>query len=196
MAKVTAPLFSFGASGQLAKALVYFPFKGLDVVRSYVVPANPNSSAQQTQRGFMTAAVAEWHAAGYTDDDRSAWNRYAGVLGPGLSGFNAFVREYIEENVAGGTWTRQANVVISLVTDTTMRVEVDKVSGGDAPQLHYGVSPTFMPNLSVMVDQTGNVWRADLTGLTPSTLYNFFIDVGAAGVDFGRLGINTQRTTA
>jgi len=41
MAKVNAPLFSFNASGKLANSLVYFAWKGLDVVRSYIVPANP-----------------------------------------------------------------------------------------------------------------------------------------------------------
>src|SRR3972149_2455449 len=38
MAKLKAPLLSFGASGKLADTLVYFPWKGLAVVRSYVIP--------------------------------------------------------------------------------------------------------------------------------------------------------------
>src|SRR3989304_1243517 len=58
MAKLKAPLLSFGASGKLADTLVYFPWKGLAVVRSYVIPANPNSAGQQTQRGIPTGAVA------------------------------------------------------------------------------------------------------------------------------------------
>ncbi len=195
MAKVNAPLFSFSASGQLAKALVYFPFKGLDVVRSYVVPANPNSAAQQTQRGHMTDAVDEWHAAGYTDEDRSAWNRLASTLGSGLSGFNALVRSFIDEAVAGGTWEREADVVISGVGANGFTINETKVSAGNVPTVRYGVSPTFMPNTVVMVDQTGNDWAATLSGLTASTLYYFTIDVGTAGVDFGRVGIYTQRTT-
>src|SRR3989304_5419175 len=44
MAKLKAPLLSFGASGKLADTLVYFPWKGLAVVRSYVIPANPNTA--------------------------------------------------------------------------------------------------------------------------------------------------------
>lgn len=194
MAKVTAPLFSFGASGQLAKALVYFPFKGLDVVRSYVIPANPNSSAQQTQRGHMTDAVDEWHDAGYTDDDRSAWNRFASTLGAGLSGFNALVRTFIDEEVAGGTWERMANLVLSAVGADTFTATVDKVSAGNVPVIHWGVSPTFMPNTQVLVDQTGNEWEVVVGSLTASTLYYFYIDSGTPGTDFGRVGIYTQRT--
>jgi len=63
MAKVNAPLFSFNASGKLANALVYFGWKGLDCVRSYVIPSNPKSAGQTTQRGYFTAAVAAIHAA-------------------------------------------------------------------------------------------------------------------------------------
>lgn len=50
MSKTTAPLLSFGASGQLASTLVYASWKGRPYARRYVVPANPNSSAQQLTR--------------------------------------------------------------------------------------------------------------------------------------------------
>ena len=63
MAKVKAPLFGFGASGKLGNALVYFGWKGLNVVREYVIPANPRTTAQVTQRGYLTGAVAKVHAA-------------------------------------------------------------------------------------------------------------------------------------
>ncbi|KKM06256.1 hypothetical protein LCGC14_1745880, partial [marine sediment metagenome] len=53
MAKLKGPLFSLGASGQIAKALVYFPWKGLNLVREHVVPSNPNTTGQVTQRGYM-----------------------------------------------------------------------------------------------------------------------------------------------
>jgi len=49
MAKLKAPLMSLGASGALGKALVFFGWKGLDVVREYVIPANPKTTAQNTQ---------------------------------------------------------------------------------------------------------------------------------------------------
>ena len=63
MAKLNAPLFSFKASGKLANALVYFGWKGLNVVRSYVVPSNPQTTAQTTHRNYLKACVAMIHTA-------------------------------------------------------------------------------------------------------------------------------------
>lgn len=63
MGKLKAPLMSLGASGALGKTLVFFPWKGLDVVREYVVPANPKTDAQEIQRGYLRACVAAIHAA-------------------------------------------------------------------------------------------------------------------------------------
>ena len=63
MAKVNAPLFSFKASGKLANALVYFGWKGLNVVRSYVVPTNPDTTAQSLWRAKLRACVAKIHTA-------------------------------------------------------------------------------------------------------------------------------------
>lgn len=50
MAKVTGPLMSMSASGKLADAIVFFTWKGVNVVRGFVIPANPQSSDQGDQR--------------------------------------------------------------------------------------------------------------------------------------------------
>lgn len=50
MAKVTGPLMSISASGKIANSLVFFGWKGVNVVRSWVVPANPQSADQGDQR--------------------------------------------------------------------------------------------------------------------------------------------------
>lgn len=63
MAKLTGPLFSLSARGAIAETLVYFPWKGLNVVRQHVIPANPQTAAQVTQRSYLSAAVAKLHAA-------------------------------------------------------------------------------------------------------------------------------------
>jgi len=63
MAKLKGPLFSFNASGKLADSLVYFPWKGLNVVRQYVIPANPKTALQQAQRGYLGDAVDAIHDA-------------------------------------------------------------------------------------------------------------------------------------
>lgn len=50
MAKVTAPLFSFTASGKIGDAMVFFGWKGLACVRQFIIPANPQTATQGNQR--------------------------------------------------------------------------------------------------------------------------------------------------
>jgi hypothetical protein len=50
MAKATGPLYSLSASGKLGDAMVYFSWKGLNVVREWLKPANKKSNAQGNQR--------------------------------------------------------------------------------------------------------------------------------------------------
>lgn len=193
---VVAPFFGFGAAGQIAKALVYFPWKGLNVVRSFVVPANPQTAAQTTQRNRMIAAVAAWHAAPFTALDITAWNRLANLSARARSGFNRMVEEHIKESILGNTWERIRDAQTRDVDDTSFIISVSKVGGGDPPYVRYGTSPTNMPNNLLLVDMGGASWEEDLTALTANTLYYFTIDVGASADDWGRLGIYTQRTTA
>lgn len=46
MAKVISPLFSFEASGKIADAMVFFTWKGRNVVRKWTIPTNPMSEDQ------------------------------------------------------------------------------------------------------------------------------------------------------
>lgn len=55
MAKVTGPLMSISASGKIADTLVFGSWKGRNVVRQYIVPANPQSDAQGHVRAAMLA---------------------------------------------------------------------------------------------------------------------------------------------
>lgn len=62
MAKVTAPLMSMSASGKIADAIVFFTWKGRNVVRQWLAPANPQSTGQGDRRIIMGGtgrAVAE-----------------------------------------------------------------------------------------------------------------------------------------
>lgn len=62
MAKVTGPLYSMGASGKIANAMVFFPWKGVNVVRQWLKPSNPMSAGQGDARlilGGTGKAVAK-----------------------------------------------------------------------------------------------------------------------------------------
>ena len=54
MATVTAPLLSFGARGQVGKAMVYSVWKGQPYVRQHVVGANPQSTEQSKTRNAFS----------------------------------------------------------------------------------------------------------------------------------------------
>ncbi len=94
MAKLKAPLFSFTASGKLADALVFFGWKGLNVVRQYVIPSNPKSDDQITQRAYMKVMVPAVHTAQARatmplgTKDYAAYSALATKLGKVMTWFN------------------------------------------------------------------------------------------------------------
>lgn len=102
MAKLKAPLMSLGASGAIGKALVFFSWKGLDVVREYVVPSNPDTTPQQTQRNHLKAAVALVHDAMARPDnplnetDQIAYAALAAAKGRIMTWFNQAVKLYLD----------------------------------------------------------------------------------------------------
>lgn len=68
MAKVTAPLGSFSASGKIGKALVFFTHLGRNVVRGLVTPANPQSTTQGDSRLLLGALGRAAHAIASPSD--------------------------------------------------------------------------------------------------------------------------------
>jgi len=59
MAKVKGPLMSMEASGKLGDTIVFFPWKGRNVVRLWVKPTQKNSVLQGYVRASMSA-VGRW----------------------------------------------------------------------------------------------------------------------------------------
>lgn len=162
MAKLTAPLFSFNARGQLAKTLVYSGWKGIDDVRSYVVPANPRSADQQTQRGYFTDGVDLWHDVGLDEDDVTAWNRAAANAPRPQSGFNAFVASVIALRKSGLAKAALAMGFDGSIADSGAgQVDFSVEEDGSAVSVAFlwGYSPTSLIN-SVAGSETANVWTA------------------------------------
>lgn len=154
MAKVKAPLFSFGASGKLADALVYFPWKGLDVVRSYVIPANPKTAGQVTQRGYVTAAVAKIHATQalgtnpLDGDDVAAYALLASCEPTPRTWFNEIVRKWIDCEIlsdipviySDGTVSSKTAAAIALIMYLNEKTPSSLVAG----KFYFGSSKTAL----------------------------------------------------
>lgn len=176
MAKLKGPLFSLGASQQLGKTLVYFGWKGLDVVREYVVPANPQTALQVTQRSYLTSGVAELHrlqafgAAGWTAADATAYALWASVVKAATTWFNQLIKNWIDQNVAGlwgcifavGTTTPGVgSLAVSITTG---------INNPTAGNFHYGTSRTNMPHV-VAGAFAAAFWTATLPALTAGVKY-------------------------
>jgi len=179
VAKLKAPLLSLGASGALGKTLVYFPWKGIDAVREYVVPANPKTAPQVTQRGYLTAAVAAIHAAQalavapLNAVDISAYAKLGSTFPTPRTWFNTICKEWIDQYVAtlegavyrGGAITpgsTQLSVAL-LVTDAG----ANAITAGD---YYYGTSPTALFNTFTAVVASDDLSTV-ITGLTAGVKY-------------------------
>jgi len=178
MAKLKGPLFSLGASQQLGKALVFFPWKGLNVVREYVVPSNPNTTLQQAQRAWLTAAVADIHTAQANatqpldSTDVTAYALWASVVQAATTWFNQAVRNWLD--VArlvkvpavyrgGHTGEGDANLELDIYSD-----RIDAAGNISAGKFYYGVSKTALINSKpAAVD-----WGTNNAGVNIDTLTN------------------------
>src|SRR4030043_1060677 len=93
MAKVTGPLLSIDASGKIGESIVFTRWRGVKVVRQFVKPANPNSAAQQVQRGYLTAAIDKW-VKEFQPGTQQGWRDFQ--AGQPISGVNEGVKRAIE----------------------------------------------------------------------------------------------------
>lgn len=97
MTRVQGPLFSVTASGTIGDAIVFSNWKGLPYVRSRVIPANPRTTGQVSARITLTAGVSTYQdVAQVPEASRLSWDYYAS--GTGMSGFNRYVRMFIQTN--------------------------------------------------------------------------------------------------
>lgn len=109
MAKLKAPLLSLGASQQLGKTLVFFNWKGIDVVREYVIPAYSRTTLQATQRDYVKDGVAMVHtaqavAAGpLVSADQVAYSALASAKGRIITWFNQAVKLWVDVKLDGKT---------------------------------------------------------------------------------------------
>lgn len=88
MATITGPLLSFGARASLGKTVVYSSWKGIAYARRHVVPANPDTLAQQDVRGVFRWLQSVWSYM--PAEVQEGWNAYA--QGQPLTGRNAIAK--------------------------------------------------------------------------------------------------------
>jgi len=193
MAKLKAPLLSLGASGAIAKAIVFFPWKGLNCAREYVVPANPQTTPQNTQRGYLTIIVGLIHAAqalatnALDETDTMAYALWGSTYPTPRTWFNQAVKHYLDMRVAG----KKADVFSggftegkSLSLDIGLSNESAKSGHLNAGKIYYGTSKTALINSKdATINQVSHRITATLTGLTKNIKY-FWQFRGTGTVDY------------
>lgn len=194
MAKVTMPLASAKASGQLAKMMVFFPWKGINAVRGYVVPANPNTAGQQAQRSKLENAVDKFHDTALTAADKTAWNLFSTIYAAIMSGFNTFVKKFIDGAIAGRTWKKVWNCESAYTAAATADFTCDTDQVAEKLTLKYGESKTFMPSTKDATAAGGSQTFA-MTGLVVGVTYFWQVYTDESADDCWS-GINTYKHVA
>ena len=202
MAKLKGPLFSLGASQQLGKSLVYFAWKGLNVVREYVIPSNPKTTKQVTQRGYLAAAVAAIHAAQadathpLVSADSIAYALWASVVQAATTWFNQACRNWIDCFVDSKLGCICSDGSLDNTTAGQLDAEVYLSEATCAAgKFFYGTSKTALINSEAAVITT-QVATATISGLTAGVKY--FVQFRADAADpceGARSGIYTEYAT-
>lgn len=173
MAKVKGGLFSLGAEGKIAGKTIHRKLKGIKTAKKYVIPGNPKTEDQKTQRDYLKDAVLGWKTDGYYEQDITAWCLYASIQKKILSGYNVFLRERINADKDDKTWTKLTNCIISDITGVGCKVVIN-VASDMTGKLFIGTSKVLMNREVSGVFNTDH-YTFTVTGLLPETRYYLYI---------------------
>lgn len=178
MAKAKLPLLGVQARGQLGKSIVYFPWKGIQCVRTHVYPAQPRTGPQLAVRADFTAHINAWHDALMLAADKVAWNLFASVSKRAASGFNEFVGFCRGVLVSGDALAYLRSLIVS--TNTGGVITATFKSSDDTVRditVYYGYSKTFIPSTVVATRTSANTWTFETPALTKGVnVYLYAID--------------------
>lgn len=141
---VNGPLFSLDASGAIGKALVYTKWKGRNIVREYVTPANPNSILQRGRRTMVSILNLIWQSMSQTEKD--SWLGLA--ASENVSTFNSFTGYNLDRQTGEQAPQTEADVSATAVpgvdtltaTGGVNRVEFDPVAFGSQAGSYVAIS--------------------------------------------------------
>ena len=195
--KVVGPMFSLDATGTIAGAVTATHWKGRNVMRQRVDPANPKSGPQTGIRAMMAFLSKQW--ASLTSAEKATWQDRADATA--ISPFNAFTsyclkrwRNFLtpsKEDPAAETSTAPDAATVNL-TAGVRQITVDITHGTNAPDWGYaifrdtstGFTPAFSNCIAVVpCDGSGDATHVD-TPLAAGTYYYVvkgFMDDGKAG---------------
>lgn len=140
MAKVNAPLLSFGASGTIGDTQTYATWRGVPYARRRVIPANPRSSEQTLTRNTFTWLNGLWKLM--SGDAQAPWLAFA--AGKPLTGRNAMISKN--------------NGVLRTETDINMFTASPGAKGGLAPAAATGTGGSGTVTIAVTAPDLPTGW--------------------------------------
>lgn len=190
MPKVTAPLLSFAASGQIAKTQVYSRWRGIEYVRRYAVPNNPQSTRQTEVRDVFRFLNAYWLHAGSIAI--APWDAFA--VGKPLLGRNVLMKsnmrpltfpslaadlaDMIFSPGAGGGLPPTSITPTPAATSVSYAVAVPAslpvgwtIAAAQGVMIADVAPNTVFDGLLVEVEDTTSTYALNFTGLTTATDY-------------------------
>lgn len=108
MAKVVGPLMSYEARGKIANMVVFFPWKGINVVRKWLKPTNPQDPDQMRQRSILKGIGKAIKYIQTADDISNGSIVYQRALALAPSGqiWNAYLaKNVLDYAKTAATWT-------------------------------------------------------------------------------------------
>ncbi len=184
MAKVTGPLYSMSASGKIADAMVFFGWKGVNVVRQWIKPANPRSAGQGDARIIMGGTGK---AVG-TVEPSSAFHQQLIDLSliPGGQTKQSYLVKYIIEHYLTNATTYAAQLAActghtaysdfgSLATSLSI-VEFDLAYADNAPY-DKALGLYLLAQAAIALSFTGSPYDTALSSWTAT-------EIGEMGADF------------
>ena len=192
MAKVSGPLLSLSASGKFANTMVASVWKGLPYMRQFVVPANPNTTAQAAHRALFTLGVTFWQTLKAVAIMKTGWGVDALMSSQTQSGFNAFMQNYLwlTSQDPDGSFAVLIEDTAG-VTSWTMKNADDLATGDEAGDFEIWRGTT-KANLAFVETKTiaGGVITATIAPAAATYFYALYKVTGATPAqDCSRAGI-------
>jgi len=163
MAKVTAPLLAFGASGTIAKVQTYATWRGVQYARRHVTPANPRSTGQVLTRDIFANFNTRWKQGGPLM--RAPWDRFA--VGQRFVGRNSYMGRNL--NLTRGDADMAAYIgspgakgglpASSLVLTSVAALGIEAVITVPAPPTGWTLTSAIA---TCLIDQTPELAVADI----------------------------------
>jgi hypothetical protein len=100
----------FGAVRGKIGGLVFYSSRGTVCVRTYVKPRNPDTAAQQRQRGLFREAMLSWREL--ADVEKERYRRRASRLG--MTGHNLYISRYMAARSGKGPGPRAPLPILAL----------------------------------------------------------------------------------